>query len=360
MVLVTLFALLVHSLPAKHDGAIDARLYRISEYGRFGATDAFDFSNLEERVLDPLYGYSVKHSSPETPQTIIDGQLLMIPAEDKARDLIFSVLSDGSTPSLLDRLLSEFGYGGHLLLKKVFYEPYVQYLRALSDAKPQAQTHDPSIDGSSEHRVFSRLVGKSSEKLDGISQAVSMRITTERIIELKEYAEHYEKVSNGIDYALLTLWRYYHGDKRLVPEYTDLLDFWFGDDDRFKRQINTISDYANILMRPGLVAQEKLTAFKKPLFERIFCRNLPGSFGLFCTFFTKYYAKFVVAKYLPKYGLRVSLSFISDYSEFVYDTSPSFRYNIQCVTKLYQCDGQKVGMQNCAHRASLGYIAHTL
>ncbi|KAI4291849.1 hypothetical protein PAPHI01_1123 [Pancytospora philotis] len=317
MVLAALYVLLGHCHPAGDAGVARVRLYEARDYEKFGALTSFGFSDLEKRVLDPLYRYCAKLSSPETPQRITNARMPEIPAEDKVRDIIFSVLSDGSTPSLHDRLLSKFGYGSHLLLKKVFHDPYVQHLKSRSDAVPKTQTHEPGTYDYYQHQAFSELVKESSTKLGAIFIALSNRAISERDMELREYAEQHDEASDSIDYALLTLGKYHQKNNGLPSEYSSLLDFWFDDDDRFTQKSAEITSYFQILTQRYMTNLKVPIDFKKPFFARVFCKDTPGSFKLLRSLYSETYTKSVVAIRLPDYCFSTGLRFFCDYIEFV-------------------------------------------
>ncbi|KAI4291524.1 hypothetical protein PAPHI01_0798 [Pancytospora philotis] len=299
-----------------------------ADYSDFGAISKPGLNLLEQHVLDALSIGCIAYTSPEIPAAIIRARVGRCSPGNIARCSAYAVLKDCheqvQLSQLLNQLNTDFGYGSHLLLAKLFYSLYVLSRKMQIAAAPAADAHNHDTDRCTAEQAFDNLVGASSDKIMVIIAMLDSTIACECAMTLVEYAMQNKAKNSSTDYALLTIARRKQENSNMGDEFNCLLDYWFSDHSRFRQQYNVISGYVRVSIQLSIMPDDVHCTCKDQIYERVAKRSEPEYLELLRDTIEPEYLKFGVQRALKRlHPDTVSPYFILRYIEFLRKSSNS-------------------------------------
>ncbi|KAI4291052.1 hypothetical protein PAPHI01_0326 [Pancytospora philotis] len=292
---VFIFLLLTHSRPAESESGKKSDPW--PEYKYFGASNIPVLTAIEAQMLDPLYRCCSKLISPEYPPELLDRRAYSLSPNDKARNIIFSVLKSlvfhqhaPAQSAMLGRLIGACGYAGHRLLLKLFSEEHVVSLKV-----PQHVAADQDW-----YQEYNALAAAHQDLLEGISSLLHDKMNDESKVPLKQYAERHEKVSSALDYLLLTLERNRVEPACMSSELSELADFWLDNYEYFKKQQPTIRCYFQTLLLLNFFPKNKQSSLAKHILISAADKSQPEYLDFFFAVKGSQAAKKIITRMLTR------------------------------------------------------------
>ncbi|KAI4291523.1 hypothetical protein PAPHI01_0797 [Pancytospora philotis] len=217
---------------------------------------------------------------------------------------------------LLNKLNREFGLGGHLLLAKFFGFSYVRHLKELASTVIKGGTRKFANDDVEMCKAFVSLVNASGGKIDDLLVFLNDRADGERGVTLVQYAQQNKPEISSMDYALLTIAKSDQNSNSFCWEFKSLVDYWFNDYARFKRQYSVIAGYIQILMKLRNMPDEVQVACKDYVLEHVVRRGEPEYLELLHSVFYAQQLNIEIQSTLERLSSdAVNLDFVLRYNE---------------------------------------------